>query len=190
MKPGGEMEFLRNLQRLLDEGDFSATYKFALLQALADLAVEEHEHVVGADCLILSLDRIAEKFIEYYWRQAVPFGGEGEEGGLLSQNTGKQAAIVNAVIEARASYDGKLTRARLDTGVWTRMVRRVAATVEKMPLWKLQIVAGKPQEFLYRKEDFKNRSITLLPGVASHLRAFHWLVSRLVRGRWVERVRK
>jgi hypothetical protein len=35
-----EVTFLRKLQRLLEEGDFVATYKFALLQALADLSVE------------------------------------------------------------------------------------------------------------------------------------------------------
>jgi hypothetical protein len=35
-KPIGELEFLRKLQRLLAEGDFVATYKFALLNALAD----------------------------------------------------------------------------------------------------------------------------------------------------------
>ena len=40
--PIGELAFLRKLQRLLAEGDFSATYKFALLNALADLSLE-HE---------------------------------------------------------------------------------------------------------------------------------------------------
>jgi hypothetical protein len=36
--PIGEISFLRKLQRLLAEGDFVATYKFALLKALADCA--------------------------------------------------------------------------------------------------------------------------------------------------------
>ena len=39
-RPIGEIEFLRKLQRLLAEGDFVATYKFALLNALADLSLE------------------------------------------------------------------------------------------------------------------------------------------------------
>ena len=38
--PIGEISFLRKLQRLLAEGDFVATYKFALLKALADLCLE------------------------------------------------------------------------------------------------------------------------------------------------------
>ena len=36
-----DLEFLRKIQRLLSEGEFVATYKFALLQALADLSVEQ-----------------------------------------------------------------------------------------------------------------------------------------------------
>jgi hypothetical protein len=33
------IQFLRDLQRLLEEGSFTATYKFALVHAIADLAV-------------------------------------------------------------------------------------------------------------------------------------------------------
>ena len=42
MKPSPEAQlvFLSKLQRLFAEGDFTATYKFALLISLADLAVE------------------------------------------------------------------------------------------------------------------------------------------------------
>lgn len=39
-----QLVFLAKLQRLFTESDFTATYKFALLMALADLAVE-----LGAD---------------------------------------------------------------------------------------------------------------------------------------------
>ena len=35
-----QLAFLSKIQRLYAEGDFTATYKFALLVALADLAVE------------------------------------------------------------------------------------------------------------------------------------------------------
>ena len=37
--PEEQVLFLRNIQRLLAEGQFVASYKFALLHALADLAV-------------------------------------------------------------------------------------------------------------------------------------------------------
>jgi hypothetical protein len=35
-----QIRFLLNLQRLLTDGQFTATYKYALLMALADLSVE------------------------------------------------------------------------------------------------------------------------------------------------------
>ena len=35
-----QLKFLTNLQRLLAEGQFVATYKYALLLALADIAIE------------------------------------------------------------------------------------------------------------------------------------------------------
>lgn len=43
-----QLQFLNNIQRLLDEGQFTSTYKFALLMALADLAVEQGNDVGGA----------------------------------------------------------------------------------------------------------------------------------------------
>ena len=43
-----ELQFLRKLQRLLAEGDFVATYKFALLNALADLSLEREPAADGS----------------------------------------------------------------------------------------------------------------------------------------------
>lgn len=55
------------LQRLLDEGLFVATYKFALLLAFAGLGIEpddsDAELTVSTD---VSPDAIAERFIRYY----------------------------------------------------------------------------------------------------------------------------
>jgi hypothetical protein len=59
-----ELQFLRKLQR----GNFTATYKFALLNALADLSVEREPAVDGS--LRVPLEALAVKFIEYYWPQA------------------------------------------------------------------------------------------------------------------------
>jgi hypothetical protein len=60
-----QVQFLVRVQQLLSEGLFTASYKFALLLALADLSVELGDDS-GAS-LKLSLDRIAEKFVRYYW---------------------------------------------------------------------------------------------------------------------------
>ena len=66
-----QIQFLVSLQRLLDEGQFVASYKFALLLSLADLCVEMGDDSGAA--LTLTTDAIGDKFIQYYWRQAVPY---------------------------------------------------------------------------------------------------------------------
>ena len=99
--PEAQVAFLQNLQRILDEGSFVATYKFALIHALADLSVERGDDSSAA--LTLPTRDIADRFVQLYWRQVVPFPGAGQAG-LLLQNTGHQAAIVNRVAEARVHY--------------------------------------------------------------------------------------
>lgn len=59
------------LQRLFNEGDFTATYKYALLIALADIAVES-----GGDdgtALRITHKALGTKFVELYWQQAAPY---------------------------------------------------------------------------------------------------------------------
>ena len=90
--PDARIQFLRNLQNLLEEGDFSSTYKYALLHALADIAVEAPE--LGDGPLEVHTTQLGAKFIEYYWRQARPFGVR-EASGVLLQNVGQQAAVLN-----------------------------------------------------------------------------------------------
>src|SRR5436190_18128943 len=91
--PEEQVQFLRNLQRLLAEGLFVASYKFALVHALADLAVLKGDDS-GAP-LDLDTRDIAAKFVELYWRQCRPFYTDSETPGLvLLQNAGKQAAII------------------------------------------------------------------------------------------------
>jgi hypothetical protein len=90
--PEEQIRFLVKLQRLLDEGLFVASYKFALLLALADLAIEKADDTGSP--LTLTTDEIAEKFIQNYWRQVVPYPAA-STAGILQQNTGKQAAVVS-----------------------------------------------------------------------------------------------
>jgi hypothetical protein len=183
-----EVSFLRRLQRLLDEGDYSSTYKFALLQALADLSVEHPPALDGALTVLLS--DVAGKFVEYYWRQTTPYRPDTTTGGALLQNAGRQAAIVNAISRAAAAHDRNLVVFRTCEPAWQQTVAEVAAVIEDMPLWKLQVVGGEADEFLYRHSDYHRGRIRLMPGVANVLRSFYPLVTHLVRGGWAERVRR
>jgi hypothetical protein len=70
--PEQQVEFLAKVQRILAEGRVETSYKYALLFALGDIAVERGDHESEAP-LVVPLDAIAEKFIAYYWRQVAPY---------------------------------------------------------------------------------------------------------------------
>jgi hypothetical protein len=171
-----QLEFLSYLQRIFDEGDFSATYKFALLMALADLAVETGDDT--GDELDIDVKDIARKFIGYYERQARPFPASGwdDEPAVIHQNTGGQAAIITSVREADSVYGPKL-------------VNRVAATIKVQPLWRLQILSGDVVDFLYPNIG-RGDTIRLKPGIMFCFRRFHGFVHDLARTRWIAFVRE
>ena len=146
----GELEFLRKLQRLLAEGDFVATYKLALLNALADLSVEDELDRDGS--FRVPIDAIATKFIEYYWPQARPYRAGDGAGFVLLQNAGTQAAVINALTAMQGQH-ATLAATRGARG-WRALVRDVGRTVVTMPLWKLQTVGSERDEFLYRQAEF------------------------------------
>ncbi len=184
-----ELGFLRDLQRLLVEGDFVATYKCALLQALADLCVERPFEFDGA--VEIRTTDIAEKFVAYYWRQAAPFvGSDGGARSVLRQNPGKQAAVINRVEECRSRYNGSYEAARRDHKAWERLLVQVRRVVEQMPLLRLQVVGREAREFLYAHDSFSQHRIVLRPGVAAFFRAYHGLITHLVRGAWVSKIRR
>src|SRR6516165_2246520 len=107
--PEQQVQFLRNIQRLLVEGLFVATYKFALVHALADLAVLKGDDS-GAP-LEIETREIAAKFVELYWGQSRPFQVGGEASGLiLQQNTGKQATIISKIVDSQRECGGSLFR--------------------------------------------------------------------------------
>lgn len=187
--PEDQVQFLRNIQRLLAEGLFVASYKFALVRALADLAVLKGDDS-GAPLEIETKD-IAAKFVELYWRQSRPFQVGGDMAGLvLQQNTGQQAAIISQIVQSQQECGGSLFRFKQAASTrWSALVAEVDQVVRKMPLWKLQTVGDERLEFLYENLGRGNR-ITLKPGVAFCFRAFYELVRDLIEGAWVRFVQK
>lgn len=185
--PQEQVEFLQKVQRLLGEGLFVASYKFALLRALADLAVLKGDDTGNE--LTLSVDDIAAVFIDLYWRQARPFcAADNSTAAALRQNTGRQAAVVRSIAAAQAEVGGSLPRLRQDVGRWQPLVREVADVVAVMPLWKLQRVGEEVLDFLYPNVG-SGRTITLRPGATYCLRAFYGILRNLVEGAWLNYVR-
>ena len=184
--PQDQIQFLVNVQRLLNEGLFVASYKFALLLSLADLSVEKADS--SGDAVSLSSYEIAEKFIQYYWRQAAPYPSAATPK-ILQQNTGKQAEILNIIRDARTKHGDSLPLITKKSNVWPRLVRRVAKVVREMPLWKLQTIGPERMDFLYENMG-AGTEIELRPGVAYCFRKFHALLTDLVRGAWSRYVRQ
>ena len=178
--PEEQIVFIRSFQRLLDEGGFVATYKFALLYAIADLCVLRGDDS-GASLELATAD-IADQFIRLYWPQVIPFVTAAEED-ILRQNTGRQAKVVREVREAHERYDGRLALLQHDGGAWRRLVRSVQRTIEVMPLWKLQTVGSDRLEFLYTNLD-AGHAVRLNRGVAYCFRAFYPMLTDMIEGAW------
>jgi 5-methylcytosine-specific restriction endonuclease McrA len=182
-----QLVFLTKLQRVFAEGDFTATYKFALLIALADLAVE-----LGRDDgsgLLLSTRVIASRFIQMYWRQTAPYGTGRPDAapGILVQNTGAQAAVLSGIVAFRQETGAKTPQQAAAHPSFAALLSRVAATVSAQPLTYLQNFGGTTDSFLY--ERLSAGKVYLKPGVAYCLRRFHPLVQQLARTRWVQHVK-
>jgi len=179
--------FLQQIQRLFEDGEFSATYKFALLLALAELAVEQ-----GSDdgkTLDLPMLSVGEKFAELYWRQLAAFssGQLNTQAAVLHQNHGAQASVIRHLSEIHTDSQGRLPVARRHPS-WGKQVQAVAEVVRQMPLRHLQILGGKLQPFLY---DYPCPSgiVRLKPGVAFNLRRYQSLIQQLARTGWVNHIR-
>jgi hypothetical protein len=175
-----QLALLDGIQRILDEGQFVATYKFALLLALVEISVERGDDTGGP--LAIHVDSIAEKFIELYWSHTRPFGG-----GVLRQNTSRNISILGELESLQVDHP-RLSDARR-ASQWTRAVRRVASVIRNMPLFRLQLLRGNYRlQFLY-EDAIHGGKIVLKPGVAFCLRRFSTLIASLVRSAWIEEVR-
>jgi len=88
--------------------------------------------------------QVTEKFIQYYWRQVVPYvlRTDPTAGQVFRQNTGSQAAIIRRVLQARRQFDDSLADARRDPRAWESLVRDIDQIVRQMHLWKLQTVGS------------------------------------------------
>ncbi len=127
-----QLKFLKNIQIILQSGSFSSTYKFALLISLSRLAIEKGQD--SGECLALEYTDVSEKFIELYWKQAVPYTFHEEGQLILNQNNGKQAAIVNRIIELRQSY-ASLGLLRRDSLVWLKLLKGGKRPLNPIPIF-------------------------------------------------------
>lgn len=176
------VRFLAQIQQLLREGKQSSTYKFALLQAIADLCVEKTT-TVDRQPLPIHLHEIAQKFIAYYWAHDLPFS----DNHPLSQNNSSRSPItvVTQLQKCKATGVRSLSLAQSDL----RLVKQIAKTVYDMPVTHLQNVGGQPNEFIYHLDQVKDNTLLILPNAVMAFRYFHSMLTQMIRGAWMDKVR-
>ena len=151
--PGAEvLRFAERLLGLLDQGQFTATYKYAVLLGLMDLCLE-HTQKSGAPPPMVTTAQLADKVIELYWPQTRPFRGQDQD--MLRQNTGKHPVILRRIDAFRQRHapdaSATLHRARLHApAAYTRLLREVEWKLVEMPLPRLQRIGKRHDPFVYR----------------------------------------
>ena len=183
--PFQQVEFLGFIQSLLEHGEFVSTYKFALLQALADLSLEKDPCPDGTTRI--PLEEIAAKFASSYWPHAAPFHFADGTNDLLQQNTGRQnITVLRLLSEVRLIFP-TLGLLRQSGQPWSSLVRSVARQVREMPLFKLQTIGRKQISSLYANQ-LDNDAIVLRKGIQDCFRRFYGIVLRLSRREWLDMV--
>ena len=208
----GPIALAEKVIALLDEGRFTATYKYAVLLALMDLCLEKTSRDGEPPEMVVTRE-LAEKVLEIYWPHCVPYAS-GTQATVLIQNAGRpgaRARIVRAIMEFRervaragSSQPGRARAA--DPDGFERLVREVEWTLIEMPLPRLQRFGHGYDPFLYSiawdKEikqgpvsayqrgdpsDFDNR-IHLAPGVGADLVMLNGLLRPFIHREWTRQV--
>ena len=136
---------------IFEEGNFSATYKYAVFTAILDLCIEKaSKHGVPPETL--TTRQLAERVLALYWSHVTPYEGVGtlRQGG----GPGQQATIVRLMQVARARWgDGDtdtLFRARQKhRAEFDRLLDEVEWTLIEMPIPRLQKLGEVEDRFLY-----------------------------------------
>jgi hypothetical protein len=203
----GGLRFAERLLSLIDSGRYSATYKFATLLAILDLAAEHTDPTSGPPDLLHGRD-VAARVIELYWPQSAGYAATPDSSKrTLSQSP--QNDIPAKLARWRAQYglgDGAtLTDAeRANPKGWGNVVADLTAVVIGMPLAKLQKFGdgrnAVEDRFIYEfrwAEGVKRSTVEragfddrlyLRPGVGEWLVRLTPLLRPLVEAKWTKRV--
>lgn len=183
-----QLDFIAYIQRLLIEGDFVATYKYALLHAIADICIEQPLNNNPRDEVVIPFTEIVEKFLTLYWQHAVPFSKSEGHKAILLQNTGKQAKMITSLYECQQKNIKNINQLA-KSEYWQTIKRDTLRVLKEGPLWRLQILAKQEECFLYAHvKDKSQQYITLKPDIAFCFRRFYDLVVHLARSSWMQKI--
>jgi 5-methylcytosine-specific restriction endonuclease McrA len=152
------------IQQILGEGNFVATYKYAVLLAMVDLCSGRVDPDGNAPASVTTLE-LAERVAELYWPQSRLFDGGDGSTRVLRQNSsvGDEAtsnSILGLIIQFRAGCEVHGRGLAGDTLPWVKaraiggasfakLLRRIERILITMPLPKLQRVGRYDTGWLY-----------------------------------------
>ena len=190
---------------LLEEGSFTATYKYAVLLAVVDLCMEGAA-ASGAAPRAIGTRELARKIVEIYWPHTRDFATT-RTTKFLRQNSGGQAEILTAIRRFREQHATDplepLSRARSRSpSAFDRLIEFVEFKLVEMPLPRLQRFGKSEDRFLYdfrwnpvvRRSDLDDpaihfdRRIHLREGVGDSLVQLAGLLRPLVQRHWASMV--
>jgi hypothetical protein len=191
-----QLDFLAKIERLLAEGRFTSTYKFALLIALTNIAVEQGDD--SGDPLDIDLDDVARQYLALYWNMARPYP---RIDAILKQNreAAKPSKMITLLKDEARQSQSSYRRLRVYRASRDGLVSETRRTLAKDVLYRLQTF-GKTAEsekdrFLYdhpptTAECARLTHITLKPGTTACLRRLRGVIIAMVQSRWALWVRE
>jgi len=208
----GAITFAELFLTLLDQGTFSATYKYAVMLALIDLCLEGTGRA-GAAPDMVNTRQLADKVLYLYWPHTVPYQ-KVSGGRILKQNSGRQARILKDIMEFRERLSDPsmpLYRARREEPEdFQKLVWDIEWTLILMPLPRLQVIGQEENRFVYEigwdtsigrnrkivteyqrsgSGPFDNR-VLLKPGVGDYLVILNSLLRPLIQRNWTAMISK
>lgn len=191
-----QLEFLTKVERILSQGQSTTTYKFALLIALTNIAVEQGAD--SGDALEVRLDDIARQYLDLYWNMARPFP---RVGAILKQSTNnaKPAKIITLLAREARHSQSSYQRLRAYRATRDSLITETRRTLARDVLYRLQTVGtnkeSQTDRFLYEHpptaaDCAKLERLTLKPGVAACLRRLRGVIIAMVEARWALWVRE
>ena len=205
----GAIGFAEKVLELLDEGRYTATYKYTVLLALIDVCLE-HTESSGAPPDMVTTRQLADKIVELYWPHSVPFASR-VPAVVLKQNTTGQAEIISDITRFRARHASDPSVPRWESRLrspdaYEGLVGRVEWKLIEMPLPRLQMMGESHRPFMYeihwdqrveqrevtgyqrsQASSFDNR-VMLKPGVGEYLLQINGLLRPLIQRRWAAMV--
>ncbi len=182
-----QIEFLKQIQYLIENSTFQATYKYALLIAITDITIE-----CGEDsCDELAIDRrtLGERFAELYWPQIATFssGLNGCTPGILFHSDAKDhVKIVKDLITLQKKIKSNDINLAKKSIYWKSTITSISNTIWNQPVKYLQNINN---QFLYEYPTSKS-SLILKKNITYCFRRFSDYIIQYAKSGWADHIQK